>query len=111
MDEIVATPSFKKALGKLLNEHDCQAKERQHKAEQQMLQLRNQLSTVLATLTALGTQSSSNSNVAPPPRNQSLNAIEESVLQMHLNFYLEPQCLMNIIICSYFLILDSNTNY
>ena len=78
VDEIVATPSFKKALGELLDERDRQAVERQREAEQQMLQLRNQLSAVLATLTALGTQSSSNSNVVPTPRNEPPNGTEQS---------------------------------
>ena len=78
VDEIVATPSFKKALDELLNERDRQAADRQREAEQQMVQLRTQLSAVLATLTALTSQSSSNSNAVPPLGNQPPNVSDQS---------------------------------
>ena len=39
VDDIMASPYFKKALVELLEEHDCEAAKRQHQPDQQMLQL------------------------------------------------------------------------
>ena len=78
VDDIIAAPSFKKVVGEMLDERDRLAADRQRESEQQILQLRNQLSVVLATLTALGTQSSSNSNVVLAPTNQPANGSDQS---------------------------------
>ena len=70
MDDIIIAPFFKKAVGEVLDEYDCLAID-WHKT---------QLSTILAILIALSTQSSSNSNVALAPTNQSPNNSNQSNL-------------------------------
>ena len=67
VDDIMASPYFKKALAELLEERDREAAERQRQSDQQMLQLRSQLSAVLNTLTTLANQSSSNEFDKSPP--------------------------------------------
>ena len=39
MDDIIAAPSFKKAVGEMLDEHNHLVVDRQRESEQQMLQL------------------------------------------------------------------------
>ena len=64
--DVIATPSFKKAIAEILDERERQAIERQRESDRQLLQLQSQLVVVLDTLKALGSQ------ISPtPPTNQS----------------------------------------
>ena len=71
VNDIVAAHAFKTALAQILDEHDHQNAEHQCDSEQQIQQLRAQLTTILNTLTAFGTQNTSNlaSPISPNAKN------------------------------------------